>query len=131
MDSSSLPPLGLTRTASHVYSWRDERTVVSDIPSVTTILKVVDKSGPLVGWAKRETAACAVRNLDALIAMRAEAGPEAAINWLKTVPDHIVDKAANRGTQVHLLAEHIVRGEEVDVPDELAGHVDAYRKFLR
>jgi hypothetical protein len=125
------PPLGLSRTASHVYTWRDEQTVVSEIPSVTTVLRVVDKSGPLVGWARRTTAASAVRNLDVLVAMRAEGGPEAAINWLKAVPDYVRDKAADRGTHVHSLAEQIVRGGEPEVPEELAGHVNAYRGFLR
>ena len=125
------PPLGLTRTAGHVYSWRDERTVVSDLPSVTTVLRVVDKSGPLIGWARREVAACAVRNLDVLVAMRAEGGSNAAVTWLKTIPDYARDKAADRGTQVHLLAEQIVRGGDPEVPEELAGHVNAYRAFLR
>lgn len=40
------------------------------------------------------------------------------------------DQAANRGTQVHGLAERIAGGEEVDVPEALTGHVDAYLKFL-
>jgi hypothetical protein len=123
-------PLGLTRTASHVYTWSDGRAIYTPLPSVTTILRVIDKSGPLLGWARRTTAACAVRNLDALIAMREEGGPDAAITWLKSVPDHIRDAAANRGTQVHLLAERIVRGEEPEVPEELAGHLNAYRRFL-
>ena len=34
-------------------------------PSVTTILGIKDKPA-LVGWAKHETTACAVRNLDVL-----------------------------------------------------------------
>src|SRR5207248_5364567 len=118
-------PLGLTRDEKHIYRWNDGQTVVGPIPSVTTIIKLIDKSAPLVGWAKRETAACAVRNLDALVAMRAAGGPEAAINWLKTIPDYLRDRAADRGTSVHALAEQIVRGQVPEVPDELAGHVDA------
>jgi hypothetical protein len=125
------PPLGLSRTAGHVYSFNTGREVFSPLPSVTTILRVVDKSGPLIGWARREVAACAVRNLDVLVAMRAEGGPNAAVTWLKTIPDYARDKAADRGTQVHLLAEQIVRGGEPEVPEELAGHVASYRRFLR
>lgn len=124
-------PLGLTRTAAHVYTWSDGRAIYSPLPSVTTILKVVDKSGPLVGWATREVATSAVRNLDALVALRAESGADAAIQWLKTGPDRARNTAANRGTQVHLLAEQIIRGQEPVVPEELAGHVNAYRGFLR
>jgi hypothetical protein len=40
------------------------------------------------------------------------------------------DQAANKGTAVHTLAEHISRGETVDVPPYLVGHVDSYIKFL-
>src|SRR5450759_1104644 len=108
------PPLGLTRTADHRYAWRDNRTSVTNIPSVTTILKVVDKSGPLTGWAKRETAACAVRNLDVLVRMRETGGDTAAVNWLKGIPDFKRDSAADVGTRVHLFAEQLARGEEPD-----------------
>lgn len=40
------------------------------------------------------------------------------------------DLAANRGTEVHSLAEKLIAGEEIDVPEELSGHVDAYLRFL-
>lgn len=39
------------------------------------------------------------------------------------------DAAGNRGTEVHRLAQHLAQGEEVEVPDELIGHVDSYLKF--
>jgi hypothetical protein len=131
MDTPPTLPLGLTRDAGHTYGWNDGHDVRWPIASVTTILRVVDKSGPIAGWARREVAGCAIRNLDTLLVMRAEGGPDAAINWLKTVPDRVVSKAADRGTQVHLLAEQIVRGGEPEVPEDLAGHVASYRSFLR
>ena len=63
-------PLGLTRDEKHVYCWSDGKEPVTwPIPSVTGIIKLIDKSGPLVGWAKRETAASAIRNHDALTAL--------------------------------------------------------------
>lgn len=40
------------------------------------------------------------------------------------------DRAAKRGTEVHGIAERLIHGEEVDVPDEIAGHVEAYVRFL-
>lgn len=49
---------------------------------------------------------------------------------LKTVHYGERDRAANRGTQVHGLAERLSRGEEIDVPEELEGHVDSYLRFL-
>lgn len=123
-------PLGLTRTAAHVYTWSDGRAIYSPLPSVTTILKVVDKSGPLVGWAKRETAACAVRNLDVLVRMRETGGDAAATDWLKKIPDYQRDSAANVGTRIHALAEQINRGLEPAVSPDEAPMIDAYRQFL-
>lgn len=54
----------------------------------------------------------------------------ALIETLKGVHHEDRDRAANRGTEVHGIAERLVRGEAVDAPDEIAGHVDSYVKFL-
>jgi hypothetical protein len=128
--TSNPRPLGLTRTPSHVYSWNDGTTVRSPLPSVTTVIGVIDKSGPLVGWAKRETAACAVRNLDALVAMREAGGDAAATDWLKKIPDYRRDTAADIGTRVHKLVEQLALGAEPVVTADEAPFVDAYRAFL-
>ena len=128
--STADPPLGLTRTANHVYSWNDGATIQTPLPSVTTVLKVIDKSGPLVGWAKREVAGCAIRNLDTLVQMRQTGGDAAAVNWLKGIPDHQRDAAADIGSRVHLLVERLARGDEPDPAPEEAPFVDAYRQFL-
>ncbi len=124
------PPLGLTRDARHLYTWRDSRAVVSAMPSVTSILRVIDKSGPLVGWAKRETAACAVRNLDMLTRMRDTGGDAAAVAWLKAIPDYQRDTAADVGSRIHKLVEQIAHGAEPEVTSEEAPFIAAYRGFL-
>lgn len=49
---------------------------------------------------------------------------------LKGIPYLDRDRAGNRGTEVHRFAERIAAGEEVQVPDELIGHVDSYLAFL-
>lgn len=41
-----------------------------------------------------------------------------------------LDIAAHKGTAVHKLAHQLAQGEEVEVPDELAGHVRSYIQFL-
>lgn len=128
---AAMVPLGMTRSASHEYSWNDGLTVYHPLPGVTTVIRLIDKSGPLVGWAKRETAASAVRNLDALVAMRKEGGPQAAIDWLKTIPDYQRDRAADRGVAVHSIAEQIIRGQKPEIPEELGPYVAAYHGFLR
>jgi hypothetical protein len=130
MDTPSPLPLGLTRDAAHTYTWNDGTRVWTPLPSVTTILRVVDRSGPLVGWAKRETAACAVRNLDVLVRMRDTGGESAATDWLKRIPDHERDTAADIGTRVHRLVEQLARGAEPEVTPDEAPFVDANRRFL-
>lgn len=47
----------------------------------------------------------------------------------KGLPYYDRDKAGNRGTEVHRIAQRLAEGEEVQVPDELVGHVDAYLRF--
>jgi hypothetical protein len=130
MDTPSPLPLGLTRDASHVYTWNDGAKVYGPFPSVTTVLRVIDRSGPLTGWAKRETAACAVRNLDVLARMRESGGDAAAVAWLKSIPDYQRDSAADIGSRIHRLAEQIARGGEPEASADEAPYVAAYRGFL-
>jgi hypothetical protein len=94
---------------------------------VTTVLQVKDKPA-LVGWAKRETAACAVRNLDVLDRMVRSGGPGAAVEWLKRIPDYARDASADLGTAVHAAAEAIARGESAPVAEEVQPFVTAYRR---
>lgn len=54
----------------------------------------------------------------------------ALIDTLKGVHWEDRDQAANKGSAVHKLAEHLLAGEEVEVPDYLEGHVDAYIKWV-
>jgi hypothetical protein len=54
----------------------------------------------------------------------------ALIETLKGVMWEERDQAARRGTEVHSLAEQLIAGVEVDVPEVLAGHVDSYIRFL-
>ena len=41
-----------------------------------------------------------------------------------------LDAAARKGTTVHSLAQRLAHGEEIEVPEELAGHVRSYLRFL-
>lgn len=122
--------VGLWRNDKHEYWWAEEGgTVVGPLVSVTTALKVLDKP-QLVGWAKRETAACAVRNLEMVNQLVATGGPDAAIAWLKTIPDYIRDTAADLGTRVHILAEKMGMFGVPDATEEEAPFVAQYRHFL-
>lgn len=121
----SRPP-GLWRDAKHKYYYG----TVGPLPSVTTITGVVDKSGPLVAWAKRETAACAVRNIDMLASMVKTGGKEPAAQWLSGIPDYQRDTAADLGTTIHAMADALQRGEEISPTGVEVPYVRAYRDFL-
>lgn len=49
---------------------------------------------------------------------------------LKDVRYADLDQASGKGTKVHNIATAQARGLEVDVPEELVGHVEAYERFL-
>lgn len=116
---------GLTRDDKHRYSWNEGPKV----PGVTSIIKTLDKSGPLVGWAKRETAACAIRNLSLLDTMVRDGGPDAAVRWLTAIPDYQRETAADLGTLVHSLAEALHRKQEIEVTPETEPFVSAYLRW--
>jgi hypothetical protein len=116
---------GLTRDEKHRYQWAGG----SKVPGVTSVIKALDKSGPLMGWKAREVASCAIRNLDLLQKMVTDGGAPAAIDWLKRTPDHQRDTAADLGTRVHSFAEAISRGIPIEVDDAALPFVESYQKW--
>lgn len=125
-------------------------------PGVTTVLNDGVPKPALVGWAARTIAEFVAERLeinpdtgeirgDELV--RALAKVDAENRYQKFPKDGSIsrlgilevlkglhwnerDKLARRGTEVHHYGEHIINGEEMDVPDELIGHVDSYIKFI-
>lgn len=96
------------------------------VQGVTTILGKGLPKPALVGWAAREVAEFVASRREILTQLE----DAELIDLAKNAPGRLRDRAANRGTEVHRLAERLAHGEEVDVPEELAGHVDAYIGFL-
>lgn len=96
------------------------------VRGVTTIIGDGIPKPALINWAANTTAEYAVDNWDDLGGMKVAA----RLAKLKSARYDDRDTAARRGTEVHALAEQLVHGEKVDVPDELAGHVDSYLRFL-
>ena len=96
------------------------------VPGVTTIIGDALPKPALINWAGNVTAAYAVDHWPEL----GELPPSQRLERLKKAKYEDRDQAARRGTEVHALAEALARGEEVDVPEELAGHVEAYVDFL-
>jgi hypothetical protein len=96
------------------------------IPGVTAILGDGLAKPALINWAAKTVAGYAVDNWATL-------GELKLSERLKTLEGaHYADRdaAGKRGTEVHRLAEQLNKGTEVAVPEELAGHVEAYVKFL-
>ena len=93
---------------------------------VTTLLSAGLPAGGLVVWAARAVATETVDKRDVWEPILREAGRDAAWEFLSKAPDRDRDSAANRGSEVHNLAERLAAGETVEVPEELEGMVDAY-----
>lgn len=129
------------------------------VPGVTTILGDGIPKKALIDWSAKMCAQFVVNRLqvvktsdgrtryvaddvvrDALDWNRTRERPERISNQdldrlamekiLKDIRYADSDAAAGRGTEVHGIAERLARGDEVDVPDYIAGHVDSYVKFL-
>ncbi len=117
------PPVRrINRGKSHGYADANG----SQVPGVTTIMGDGVPKPALINWAANATADYAIDHWDDLSAL----SPSARHKRLQGARWAEKDRAANRGTQVHNLAERLVRGEEIDVPDELAGYVESYVRFL-
>lgn len=93
---------------------------------VTTLIKEGVPKPALINWAGNVTAAYAVDHWAEL----SELKPSERLKTLQGCRWADRDEAAHRGTEVHALGERLARHEEVDVPDELAGHVESYVAFL-
>lgn len=100
--------------------------VGNPIPGVTTILNGGLPKPALTSWGIRTVAEYAVNRWDDL----AQLPVADRLKELKGSPYAERDAAASRGTEIHALAERLINGEEVEVPDEIAGHVESLVKWL-
>lgn len=98
------------------------------VTGVTTLLGVLDKPA-IPKWAAKSVAEYVANNREGVEHLYGM-GQGPMVQALKDVPWQQRDEAANRGTEVHDFAERIARGEEVDVPDLLVGHVESCLAFL-
>jgi len=99
------------------------------IQGVTTLIKGGLPAPQLTYWAAKSVAEF-VADHDAEIEMMRGLPRQAMVAALKETPWAARDKAGVRGTDVHALAERLVAGLEVEVPEHLAGHVEACVRFL-
>lgn len=94
------------------------------LTGVTTILNALP--GPRPEWGAKIAAEYVLNEWDEL----AERPITERLDLITGAPDRYVTAAADRGTEIHGYAEHLVKGEPVDVPDELRLAVDKLAQFL-
>lgn len=105
----------------HAYYLGDRK-----LDGVTTLISGGLPKPALVGWAGRTVAEKAVNEWDELAGL-----PVAErLKRLVKAPDEARNAAGVKGTRIHALADKLAHGEQVDVPEELAGHVESCVKFL-
>jgi hypothetical protein len=114
------PTRRVARGRGHGYLLDGDRA-----DGVTTVVGDGIPKRALVDWAARVTAGYAVDHWDELVEMK----PSERLQTLEKARYADVKAAGLRGTDVHALALRLSAGEEVDVPEPLQGHVDAYLRF--
>jgi hypothetical protein len=96
------------------------------IQGVTTILSKGLPKTALYNWAAREAAGYAVDNWAELAGLPVMERYER----ISGAPNATRDASGVKGTRVHRIAERLAHGEEVAVPDDIRGHVEACVAFL-
>lgn len=94
------------------------------IQGVTTILNALPKQ--LTQWASDCAANYAIEHWDDL----AEEKLTKRLDRIRYAYRDEVKAAAARGTKIHGYGEHLVNGEDVEIPDEHRGPAEAYARFL-
>jgi hypothetical protein len=96
------------------------------VPGVTTIIGDGVPKPALITWAANATAEAAVDQWEDLTDLK----PAQRLKRLQGARYESKDAAAKRGTEVHRAAEELLAGKSVKVPEEIAGHVESYARFL-
>ena len=112
----------INRGRGHTYLLDGEQA-----DGVTWILSNGIPKPALIGWAANTTAGYAIDHWDELTELKSSE----RLRKLEKARYADNDAALVRGTNVHSLAQRLASGEEVDVPEPLVGHVDAYLAFVR
>lgn len=105
----------------HAYYLGDRK-----LDGVTTVISKGLPKPALVNWAARTAAEKAVNEWDTL----AELPVAERLKRIQKAPDESRNAAAVKGTRIHALADKLANGEEVAVPEELAGHVESCVRWL-
>jgi hypothetical protein len=97
------------------------------VDGVTRCLSEGYPKPALFDWAGRVAAGYAVDHWAELT----ELGSSERLRRIEKARYELTSQATVRGTAVHELAQRLQSGEEIDVPEPLIGHVDAYLRFVQ
>lgn len=97
------------------------------VPGVTTLIGDGCPKPALVEWAARSVAEWAGDNHDRLADLPPSSVTAQAVKAFRDGRG----KALSHGTIAHTLAERLMRGDEIEVPDEMAGVVDTLLQWVR
>ena len=108
------------------------------LPSVTTMLKCIDRSGGMIGWAKKTTLAKVQASLLSRDAPGLEPGDYVEyLRWIdevlddsKNAPEEERDAAAEKGTTAHQLIAEILQGGNPSVPENLDSAVQGALRMI-
>lgn len=99
-------------------------------PGVTGIVKILDKSGPMMAWSAKMTAQAAIELGDTFPQLLASVGPDGVVKALTARSAWKRDEAAALGTDVHRIADIIATGGDVPAMSEATmTRVDHYIKW--
>ena len=96
------------------------------LPGVTTILGAGLPAPALVEWAAKTTATFAVNEWDRLSTL----GVVDRYERMRGARWEVLRQAGMRGTDLHAFADRLSRGEDVDVPDEHRGPIEALATLM-
>jgi hypothetical protein len=117
----------ITRSADHHYTFRGVT-----YRGTTGILKVLDKSDPMMAWASRKTAEAAIANIGALPQLLESVGPEGVVKALTARSAWTSEKAMDLGSEIHDMADRYVKGQEpVPGTEEATARVKAYAEWWK
>ncbi|MDH4159265.1 MAG: hypothetical protein OEV62_03335 [Actinomycetota bacterium] len=99
--------------------------------SVTSMMKLAMGNGDaLLNWAVNTTAEAAYDRHNILHQFIQDGDRDGAVKWLKDQRWAKTGAAAARGTELHKAAEKLALGQQPDIPDEHAGYLEQYERFL-
>lgn len=110
--------------ASHRYKLDGEW-----VQGVTTILSGAMPKPAMPKWSAKTVAEYVAQNRNG-IELLYNMGEGPMIAALKDIPWQQRDEAGRRGTEVHDLAERYLKGEKIEVPDAITGHVESCVQFI-